>query len=180
MLQSCQSTQGSPKGCTFPLFCAELGEKIWEKKSWSHWATLFPCKSAGRQSRRGQGGDIPSCLVQPTTPRTVWPQDSEQTLHLVAQHPLPPSYPLWHRGRRNRGAGDAFSCQCPAETVSPGVRNIPVSPGDCQGFQGRNLIQQLRHKQHKQSTSTEEQQGKCSTTANQHLCPSWKSISPLS
>lgn len=148
MLQSCQSTQGSPKGCTFPLLCAELGEEVWEKKSRSHWATPLSCKSAGRHSRSRQGRDIPSCPPLPTTPRTVWLRDCEHTLRL-AQHPLSPSYPPWHRGRRSRRAGDAFSCQCQAKTVSPGVRNSPVSPGTCQGFHGRNLIQQPRHKRHK-------------------------------
>lgn len=149
MQQSCQSNQGSPKGCTFPLLCAELGEKVWEKKSWPQCGTPLPCKSAGRQSRSGQGRDIPSGLLQPPTPRTVCPRDSEQTLPLGAQHPLCPSCPLWHTGRRNRRAGGAFSCQCSAETVSPGVRSSPVSPGNCQGFQSRNLVQQLRPRWHK-------------------------------
>lgn len=147
MLQSCQSTQGSPKGCTFPL-CAKLGEKVWEKESWSHWATPFPSKSAGRQGKSRQGRDIPSCPLQPTTPRTVWPWDSERTLRLVAQHPLPPSYPPMAQGEKEQ-EGWAFSCQCPAGAVSPGVRNSPVSPGNCQGFQGRNLVQLLRHKWYK-------------------------------
>lgn len=65
MQQSCQSNQGSPKGCNFPLLCAELGEKVWEKKSWPHWGTPLPCKSAGRQSRSGQGRDIPLAFSSP-------------------------------------------------------------------------------------------------------------------
>lgn len=135
MLQSCQSTQGSPKGCTFPL-CAKLGEKVWEKESWSHWATPFPSKSAGRQGRSRQGRDIPSCPLQPTTPRTVWPWDSERTLRLVAQHPLPPSYPPQHRGRRNRRAGPSAAsaqlglCLLEWETVSCPQGTVRVSKAE--------------------------------------------------
>lgn len=70
-----------------------------------NWATPFPSKSAGRQGRSRQGRDIPSCPLQPTTPRTVWPWDREQTLRLVAQHSLPPSYPPWHRGEGTGGLG---------------------------------------------------------------------------
>lgn len=145
MLQSCQSTQGGPKGCTFPLLCAELGEKVQEKKSWSHWATPFPCNSAGRQSRSGQGRDIPSCLLQPTTPGTVWPRVSEQTQHnILSLHPT-------HCGTGRQGTEGWGCLQLPVpswDCVSWSEKQSCV-PRECQGFQGRNLVQQQRHKQHK-------------------------------
>lgn len=149
VIWSYQPAQGSPKGCTFPLLCAGLEEKAREKESWRHRATLFRCKSMGSKGRSRQSRAIPSCPLQPATPRAVWPWDREQTPCLVARCPPSPSYPPWRMESRNGRAGDAPSCQCPTAAVPPGVGNSPFPLRNSRGFWDQNLVQQQRHKWYK-------------------------------
>lgn len=122
------------------------GEKKCSKRKAG--ATWFPCKSAGSEGRR-QGRAIPSCPLQPTTPRAVWPRDRERTPRLVAQRLSSLSYPPWRMGSRNRRAGDVPSCQCPTGAVTPRVGGNPLPSRNHWVFQGRNLVRQLRHKRYK-------------------------------
>jgi len=111
-------------------------------------ATPFPCKSAGSEGRSRQGRAIPLCPLQPAAQQAVRPRDREPTPCLVAKRPPSLSYPPWRVGSRNGRAGEASSCQCPSGTLLSRAGNSPVPPGNHTGFQGRNLVWQLRQRQY--------------------------------
>lgn len=111
MLQSCQSTQASLKGCTFPLLRAKLGEKVWEKESWSwSWSwgwrkTEPPHSLPSQQADRAEAGKVETFPLALSSPP---PQElsGHETVsrHCVWWHNILSLHPT-HHGTGGEGTG---------------------------------------------------------------------------
>lgn len=101
-------------------------EKRYRKKAE---ATEPPHSLASQQADRAGMGKVETFPLASSSPPLLELSGHES----VSRHGTTSSLsilPTVAQGDKEQRAGDAFSCQCPAETVLPGVRNSPVSPGN--------------------------------------------------
>lgn len=139
VLWSSQPAQGSPKGCTFPLLCAGLEEKAQEKESWRHRATPFCCKSMGSKGRSRQSRAIPSCPLQPATPRAVGHETGSR--HRAWWHNALPLHPTRHGAWRagTGGLGMPPAASAPLQLCLLEWETAPSPYGIVGGFETKTL-----------------------------------------